>query len=184
MDLLLAFAPFIAFALCISPLGSIGALLVGAGASAAVIVLGRLRGRSIKILEVGSLLLFAGLAAFEAASGVGLSLIGAKFWVDLGLFLIVVLSMLLRRPFTMQYAKDRVPQAFWNNPEFIRKNYVISAVWAAAFLAMVIAELAMLLWPGIPHQVPVLVIIISLVGAFKFTARYSKPGARARSQSA
>ncbi|KRE08021.1 hypothetical protein ASE63_22100 [Bosea sp. Root381] len=174
--MLFALAPFVAFAVSVSALGSIGALLLGAVASALVILPGVVKGRSAKILEIGSLVLFAALAAFEYLSGARLSLVGAKFAVDLGLLLIVVLSMIVGKPFTMQYAKDEVAPELWSSPEFLRKNYVISAVWGVAFLAMVLAELAMLLWPGLPHQLPILVIVIALVGAFKFTVRLRKPG--------
>lgn len=174
--MLLAFVPFVAFAVSAPILGSIGALLLGAAASALVILLGVVRGRSVKILEGGSSVLFIALAAFEYLGGARLSLVGAKLAVDLGLLLIVLLSMIVGKPFTMQYAKDDVPPEFWSSPEFLRKNQRISAVWALAFLAMVLAELAMLLWPDLPHQLPILVIVLSLVGAFKFTARMRKPG--------
>ena len=174
--MLLAFAPFVAFAVSISALGSIGALLLGAAASALVILYGVFTGRAAKILEIGSLALFAALAAFEYLSGARLSLFGAKFAVDLGLLLIVLISMLIGKPFTMQYARDDVPPALWSSREFLRKNQMITAVWALAFLAMVLAELAMLLWPNLPQQLPILVIVLALVGAFKFTARMRKPG--------
>jgi sterol desaturase/sphingolipid hydroxylase (fatty acid hydroxylase superfamily) len=176
MDLLLAFAPFIVFAVSVTTLGSISALLIGALASAVVIAHGRLTGKSPKLLEVGALALFAGLAAFAFWTGDELFLVAAKFWVDLGLFLIVILSIVIGRPFTIQYAKESVAPELWSSPAFIRKNYVISTAWAAAFLAMVIAELAMLLWPDLPHQLPVLVIVLALVAAFKFTAHHRKAG--------
>lgn len=174
--MLLAFAPFIGFALGISALGSIGALFLGAAMSAVVILLGLLKGRSAKIPELGSLFLFAALAAYEYLSGARLSVIGAKLGIDLGLMLVVLLSILIGRPFTLQYAKEKVPPTLWSSPEFLRKNYLISGVWAAAFLAMVLAELAMLLRPDLPQQLPILVVVLALVGAFKFTAHHSVPG--------
>ncbi|MCU4179097.1 hypothetical protein [Bosea sp. BH3] len=176
MQLLLAFMPFIVFAVSISELGSVAALLLGALASAILVGHGLLSGRSAKLLEVGSLVLFGALAGFEYLSGARLSLIGAKFAVDLGLFLIVVLSILIGLPFTLQYAKESVAPELWSSPEFKRKNDVISMVWAGAFLVMVLAELAMLAWPALPHRMPVFVIVVALVGAFKFTQ--SQRGAR------
>ena len=38
------------------------------------------------------------------------------------------------RPFTLAYAKDTTPREHWDSPLFLRINYVISAVWAGAFL--------------------------------------------------
>ena len=182
MQLLLAFMPFVAFAVSIAELGSITALLLGALTSAILVGHGLLSGRSAKLLEVGALVLFAALAGFEYISGTRLSLIGAKFAVDLGLLLIVVLSVVIGRPFTLQYAKESVSPEIWPSLAFKRKNDVISLVWAAAFLAMVLAELAMLVWPTLPHRLPVLVIVIALVGAFKFTQSQRKPGAAASAE--
>ena len=176
MKMLLAFMPFVAFAVSIGELGSIAALLLGALASAILVGHGLLSGRSAKILEVGSLVLFAILAGFEYVSGTRLSLIGAKFAVDLGLLMIVVFSVVIGRPFTLQYAKESVSPEIWSSPDFKRKNDVISLIWGAAFLAMVLAELAMLVWPTLPHRLPVLVIVLALVGAFKFTQSQRKAG--------
>lgn len=44
------------------------------------------------------------------------------------------ISLLIRRPFTMAYARDTVDEVHWRSPLFIRVNYVLTAVWASAFL--------------------------------------------------
>jgi len=46
---------------------------------------------------------------------------------------------------------------------------MITAAWALAFAAVVIAEVVMRYVPEIPHRVGVLVTIAVLTGAFKFT---------------
>ena len=43
------------------------------------------------------------------------------------------LTMLIRKPFTIAYAKDTTPQEHWDSPLFKRINNVITAVWASAF---------------------------------------------------
>lgn len=45
-----------------------------------------------------------------------------------------IITLLIRRPFTLAYAKDTTPQEHWDNPIFLRINYVISTAWAGAFL--------------------------------------------------
>jgi hypothetical protein len=45
-----------------------------------------------------------------------------------------IVTLLIRRPFTLAYAKDTTPREHWDSPLFLRINYVISAVWAGAFL--------------------------------------------------
>ena len=87
--------------------------------------------------------------------------------------------MAIGRPFTLQYAREQVSPEFWNSPEFIRTNYVITAIWALAFLVMVFAELALLYVPDMPPRVGIIVVILALVGAVKFTGWYPER-ARAR----
>ncbi len=41
--------------------------------------------------------------------------------------------MLIRKPFTIAYAKDTTPQEHWDSPLFKRINNVITAAWASAF---------------------------------------------------
>jgi hypothetical protein len=172
MGILLAFAPFIVFAVLDRIGGSTGALAAGAVVSAALILRDLVRGRGMKLLEAGTFLLFAGLALYMGLSGEDWTVIGVRVCVDTGLLLIVLASMAAGRPFTLQYARDQVAPEFWDRPEFIRTNYVITGAWALAFAVMVGAELALLYVPGLPQRAGVLVIILALVGAVKFTGWY------------
>ncbi|MEO6468762.1 MAG: hypothetical protein ABIP21_06655 [Acidimicrobiia bacterium] len=43
-------------------------------------------------------------------------------------------SILLRNPFTLQYAREDTPEEYWHTPEFLRVNYLISWVWVVAFV--------------------------------------------------
>ena len=43
-------------------------------------------------------------------------------------------TIVIRRPFTISYARDTVDSEHWNSPLFVRVNYILSAVWAGAFL--------------------------------------------------
>jgi hypothetical protein len=92
--------------------------------------------------------------------------------VDMGLFLIVLISMAVGRPFTLQYAREQVAPEFWSSPEFARTNYITTAAWALAFFVMVIAELALLYIPDLPHRIGIIAIILALIGAVKFTGWY------------
>ena len=149
------------------------ALAAGAAVSAALIIrdLARSR-RGVKVLEAGTFVLFAGLAVFTLLSGATWSVIGVRLCVDAGLLLVVLASMALGRPFTLQYARDQIAPEFWNQPEFIRTNYVITGAWALAFAVMVLAELALLYVPGMPPRAGVVAIVLALVGAVKFTSWY------------
>jgi hypothetical protein len=173
MGILLAFAPFIVFAVLDRFVGPAGALSAGVAVSAAL--LGRDlvgSGRSMKILEAGTFILFSGLALYTVFSGADWSVIGVRLCVDAGLLAIVLASMAAGRPFTLQYAREQVPPQLWDRPEFIRTNYVLTGAWALAFLVMVAAEMALLYVPGLPPRAGIVAIILALVGAVKFTGWY------------
>lgn len=173
MGILLAFAPFVVFAIVDRFDGSMPGLAAGALASA--VLLGRdlvISGRTPKILEIGTFLLFGGLSLCAFFGGANWSVVAVRLCVDAGLLLIVVVSMAIGRPFTLQYAREGVAPELWTSPAFIRTNYVITSVWAAAFAVMVVAELALLFLPGLPQRVGVIAIVLALVGAVKFTGWY------------
>jgi hypothetical protein len=173
MGILLAFAPFIVFAVLDHLAGPVWSLAAGTVVSAALLLRDFLSpGRQPKLLEIGTFILFGGLTVYMLLRSSSLTVIGVRVCVDAGLLLIVVLSMALRRPFTLQYAKEQVPAEHWNTPTFLHTNYVISGAWAVAFALMVLAELALLYAPQIPHRAGVIVIVVALVGAVKFTNWY------------
>ena len=175
MGILLAFAPFVVFAVLDRIVGPADALGAGAAVSAALMVRDLVApGRSVKILEAGTFVLFAGLALYTLVTGANWSVIGVRLCVDAGLLLVVLASMAAGRPFTLQYARDQIAPEFWNRPEFIRTNYVITGAWALAFGVMVLAELALLYVPGLPPYAGVVAIILALVAAVKFTGWYPK----------
>ncbi len=173
MGMLLAFAPFIGFALVDRLLGPVQGLVCGALIAAALLLRDlRGKGKTVKELEVGTVLLFGGLALYAVAVDTSWSILCIRLRVDAGLLLIVLVSVVLRRPFTLQYAREQTPPEMWDRPEFIRANYVITAVWALAFGVMVAADLVMLGWPDVPMRVGIIATILALVGAIKFTSWY------------
>ncbi len=173
MGILLAFAPFIVFAIIDRIGSSTEGLIAATLVSLALILRDCLTpGRVPKLLEIGTLILFGGLALYSLLVDPSWSVIGVRLCVDAGLLFIVLMSIAVRRPFTLQYAREQVASGHWNTPEFIRTNYVISAAWALAFLVMVIAELALLCVPNLPRRISIIAIVLTLVAAVKFTGWY------------
>ncbi len=173
MGILLAFAPFIVFAIVDRIAGPLAGLIAGALVSLILLARDWLSARrSLKILDLGTALLFAGLVLYSLLAKPAWSVIAVRLCVDSGLLLIVLVSIVLRRPFTMQYAREQVRPELWSTPEFRRTNYMITGVWALAFAVMVAAELILLYTPGLPPRVGIIVIILALVGAVKFTGWY------------
>jgi hypothetical protein len=173
MGILLAFAPFLIFAVIERLIGPTLGLIAGALVSAALILRDWLNPkRSVKVLELGTVILFGVLALYSSVAKKTWSIVGVRLCVDAGLSLIVLVSIALGKPFTLQYAREQTPAELWQQPEFVRTNYVIAGVWAAAFALMVAADLIMLYVPSVPTKVGIWVTILAIVGAVKFTSSY------------
>jgi len=172
--MLLAFAPFIAFAAIDRLVGPVEGMFAGFAASAALLIRDWSQGRGAKVLEIGTVALFGAAGCYAWLADPAWSLWGVRLVVDSGLLLIVLVSIAIRQPFTLQYARERVPEEVQASGEFVRTNYVITAVWALAFAIMVVADLALTYVPDLPARFGIIPTVLALVGAFKFTAYYPK----------
>lgn len=171
MNLLLAFAPFLAF-FVISHVASISAgLVAGAAIALCLVIRDAMTGRGVKVLEIGTTILFGALALYASRDQPAWSIAHVRFLVDAGLLGIVLMSMLISMPLTLQYARERVAPELWAHPEFVKKNYVITGVWAAAFAVMMAADLVMEVRPGLG----VAVTVAAIWGAMKMTEKLSIP---------
>jgi hypothetical protein len=81
-----------------------------------------IRHKMPKVLEIGTVLLFGALALYVGTTGAEWSIAGIRLAVDAGFLVIVLVSMAIGQPFTLQYARESVPQALWHEPEFVRVN--------------------------------------------------------------
>lgn len=174
MGILLGFGPFIVFALLSRFVPASVSLWAAAAISAALVLREKLRGRSMKILEAGTFILFALLGLYTSFTHGAWDIPTVRAVVDGGLLFIILLSLLIRRPFSLQYAREQVPAAAQNSPTFVRTNYIITTVWALAMAIIVIADLAMHFVTGLPVQVEIVAIVGALGCAFLFTKWYPK----------
>lgn len=176
MGMVMTFVPWLAFWILAGHGKLIPAIAVALAASVAAIVMEKMAGRSMKLLQIGTLAVFVLFAL--AALFVDRSLLG--HWIRLlsnvALTLIVLVSILIGKPFTIQYARESVPKERWNSPAFLHANYVITWVWFAAFVANALAS-------GLDHLIPSLdivanyvIAIIPFIAASMFTSWYRKRG--------
>ncbi len=172
MGILLGFAPFVVFAVLSRFVAPSISLWAAAAISAVLILREKMRGASIKILEAGTFFLFALLGIYAAVKGGGWDIPMVRTVVDGGLLLIILLSMLVGRPFTLQYAREQVPVSVQSSPTFVKTNYILTAVWALAMAIVVVADLAMHFLPSLPLRLEILVMLAALGGAFWFTKWY------------
>ncbi|HEY3793649.1 MAG TPA: hypothetical protein VGM09_17605, partial [Bradyrhizobium sp.] len=132
------------------------------------------RGGSIKILASGSAILFAGLGAYLTLVDSSWSTPSVRLAVDSGVLAIALVSIALRYPFTLQYAREVVDAETTKLPGFIRANYIITWAWTAAFLLMVIANVLMIYLPGLPLWAGIAIALAARNSAALFTKWYPK----------
>jgi carotenoid cleavage dioxygenase len=132
------FIPWIFFSLVYQPSSPTMILVSSIGS---IILMGLLNFKEIQkgfVLPWGSLLFFA----FSALNGAfGFWVWGetyAYLLVNSALAAIVLLSMVLGKPFTLQYAREQVDKSKWNHPIFIKINWILTGIWALLLIVMAI----------------------------------------------
>lgn len=175
MNILLGLAPFIAFFVLARWIVAAAGLGAAAAIAVALLLRARLRGqREVKVLEAGAAVLFVGLAIVASFLRPDWSVFAVRVFVDLGLVAITLGSILVGRPFTLQYAREQVPPERWTHPLFLAANRRISAVWAFAFTVETLCG-AVIAWvPGIPALLPLAANVLALLAAIIFTAEYPR----------
>ncbi len=167
------FFPFFVFALMASRTPVPAALFTAAAVSVVLMLSGRLQHqRSFKILEVGTALLFAGLGAWVLATRSDWTITEVRLAVDGGLLGVMLISIAIGRPFTLQYAREQVRPEVAALPQFRKVNYLITGVWALAFAVIAGADCAMARMPSMPLWVGVAITVAAILGAVWFTGWY------------
>lgn len=135
--LLLAFSPWLAF-LVIAHEGWFR-LQLGLGVALALSVILGLTGihRGV-ILWVGLVFVsFASIASIAVIAVIGFQ----NLWTirHMGvlasgmLATVTWLSVLIRKPFTLDYARANTDRSLWNDPEFLRTNVILTSIWGTIF---------------------------------------------------
>jgi hypothetical protein len=172
MTIFLILAPYGAFAMLMLLMSATVSLAAAAAICLATIALDVVRGRSIKLLPAASAVVFAGVAVYLNVFDPALASSKVKLAVDAGIFAISLGSMLIRYPFTLQYALEAVPAETAAMPGFLRANYVITSVWTLATLLMMLSNMAVLYVPGLPIWLSLVVALAARNSAVLFTKWY------------
>src|SRR6516225_1520610 len=172
MTIFLVLAPYGAFTALMLVASATVSLFAASLVCLAVIALDLYRGRSVKLLGAGSAVLFASIGSYFSFIDPSLSSSAVRFFVDTGIFAISAGSMLIRFPFTLQYAIEAVPAETAGMPGFLRANYIITAAWTAAALLMMLANMAALYVPGLPIWLSLAVAFAARNSAVYFTKWY------------
>jgi hypothetical protein len=172
MTIFLILAPYGAFAFLMLVAPATVSLFTAVAICLAVIALDVARGRSIKILGAGSVIVFTAVGLYVSLVDPTTGIPAVKFAVDTGIFLISLLSIVIRRPFTLQYAREAVDAGTAKLPGFLRANYLITWAWTGAALLMMIGNIALLYVPSLPLWSGLLIAFAARNGAVYFTKWY------------
>lgn len=172
MGILIGLSPFVGFFLVMRIAGPLPGLCTALAISLALCWHMWRRSEAIKILEVGSLVLFFGLTSYTLVIHPVWSVATVRLSVDSGLLVIVLLSLAIRHPFTLQYARENVPRELWGKASFRTTNYLITGAWAGAFMVLVAADAAAEYVTDIPIWIDITASIVAFIAALLFTIWY------------
>jgi hypothetical protein len=171
-NIAIGFAPYLAFFVGMRFLSVIAGLWGALIIAAFIVFRGRASGGSMKILEIGAVLLFAALAIFTTVTRFDWSVMSVRLVVDAGLLVVILASLATGQPFTLQYARERVAREVWGHPLFKSINRDITLCWAAAFALLVAAHAAVVFGWGVPFAVDIALTVIVLAAAVRFSTWY------------
>jgi hypothetical protein len=172
VTIFLILAPYGAFTLLMLVTSAAVSLSAAAAICLAVIALDVAGGRRVKILGAGSAVVFAGVGVYLVLVDPAVSASAVKLAVDGGIFILSLGSILLRRPFTLQYAVESVPPEIAAMPGFLRANYVITGAWTAAAFLMMAGNVMMIYVPGLPLWTGLAIAFAARNSALYFTRWY------------
>ncbi len=129
-------APWIIMSLFSGPGTFEVSVLAAFALSLITFILSRRGGATFKLMEIFDLLFFAGFAIVGIVASATM-VAWLETWAgeitNISLMAFVLITIVIRQPFTLQYAKEEADPQYWDSPIFMRISYTISWVWAAAF---------------------------------------------------
>src|SRR5271163_4871297 len=146
LTLVLAFLPLVVFSVLsrFLPHGYIGIAGLAAAVIALIAILTSHPVWPPKIINTCSLALFALVAVLGFTLGQNddrwlATWGGAGVGLILGL---IILALIPVMPFTEQFARESVPQAYWSSPTFKKINRVLSTGWGVAIFGIGLSRVA------------------------------------------
>ncbi len=109
MTIFLILAPYGIYTFLMLVTSATVSVFAAAAVCLATIAIDVAYGRSVKILAAGSVIVFVMIGLALLFFDPQPSTLAVKLSVDIGVFVIALGSMLLRRPFTLQYGIESVP---------------------------------------------------------------------------
>ncbi|HEX3674423.1 MAG TPA: hypothetical protein VHU87_09145 [Rhizomicrobium sp.] len=171
MGILIGFAPFIVYALLASVSMSL-ALWLALAAAFVVAIRDFIQSKAVRLLDIGGMALFFLMALFIGFVEVTLKAPTVRLVIDLGFLLMAAISLIRRDPITLGYAREFAPKEMWTQGSFIRGNYIVTAVWTAAFAVTAAVDAVANFNNTFSQALEIAIGLAALGSAIAFTARY------------
>lgn len=180
MALMLILSPFAILSAMMMIAPAAIALFTAALAAGCLVATDMVRSRSPKLMQIGAATLLIGTGFYVVLVDRSFSGLAARTTVDVGMLAIALASLVLRFPFTLQYARERVAADVAEQPDFRRANYVLTGIWTAALITMLAGDLLAMYVPWLPFWTGIAAAFAARNAAAGFTQWYA---ARRQAQS-
>lgn len=126
----------------------------------------------LRLLDMGSLALFGLVALYAGFIHPAITIQLTRFVVDVGFFALALLSIVLRNPLTLQYAREQVANEVWKSRPFLLTNYGLTSLWMFSFAIMASADAFSDMHKNLPVSLDAALCLIVVAAALTVTARY------------
>ena|SRR5579871_2343893 len=126
----------------------------------------------LRLLDMGSLVLFGLMALYAGFIHPGITIQLTRFVVDIGFCVLALLSILLRNPLTLQYAREQVANEIWKSRPFLLTNYGLTALWMLCFAVMASGDAFADMHKNLPVSLDAALCLVMIAAALIVTARY------------
>jgi intracellular septation protein A len=172
MGLFVSFAPWILFWVITSDNSFEEAAVAALIASLILAGMGVAHGKTPKLLDYGTIVWFGFLVIVALTADEDFFADWSYILSNFALAAIVLLSIVVGQPFTRQYARETVPQEYWDTPMFMQSTAVIAWFWLGALILMGVSSIFAREYPADEVWWNWIVPLALFIGAIKFTAWY------------
>jgi all-trans-retinol 13,14-reductase len=158
--ILVSFIPWIVYWI-LSGMGYKAGIIIALAISL-LLIISQVRKRDFNLMDITSVFYFSIATAGTFIFNLNVFVEHSGFLGYSVLFLMAILSLIIKQPFTFQVSKRDYPEIYWKERTFLAINNVITGFWAIIFIAN--ATIFLLL--GIPFTVILSNILIACGIAF------------------
>ena len=108
---------------------------------ALLLIISQIPKRDFNLMDVTSLLYFSIAITATFIFNLSIFIERSSFLSYFTLFLMTLFSLILKQPYTLQFAKRDYPKIYWKDKSFLSINSIITEIWAIIFMANAIVFL-------------------------------------------